>query len=252
MTAPSVSRLVARLLVVVVLGASGTYMLVYLYRWEWNRAVLSGLFFVAAEIALGISLLLSRLGRLERRLDNTTTGAAVVVDQAKNENEGKDGDRPFAWLDPTGVGFGVFVPVLLGAGVILSCLALAVEKISGAVARRNGSPSAPSALPVRHSPLAVGAVLIMSGLLVFGAIDVLADATQNRSDPRRVGSTSLVMDVDLRDSGTPVSQATEALWVACRSTLDDPIPSAQVTAEPGRAVLTVDGQLGRNGQRRFV
>ena len=34
-----------------VAAISGTYLVVYLYRWEWNRAVISGVFFLAAEIA---------------------------------------------------------------------------------------------------------------------------------------------------------------------------------------------------------
>ena len=33
---------------VVALG-SGAFMLLYLYRWEWNRALICGLFFVASE-----------------------------------------------------------------------------------------------------------------------------------------------------------------------------------------------------------
>lgn len=32
--------------------ASGTYVFIYLNRWEWNRAIISGVIFVAAEVAL--------------------------------------------------------------------------------------------------------------------------------------------------------------------------------------------------------
>ena len=45
-------RVASRLLLVGVLVASGGYVLVYLYRWEWNRALMAGVFFLAAEIAL--------------------------------------------------------------------------------------------------------------------------------------------------------------------------------------------------------
>ena len=50
------ARVLGRVLVVVVLVASGAYFLVYLYRWQWNRALVSGLFFVAAEIAVVASV----------------------------------------------------------------------------------------------------------------------------------------------------------------------------------------------------
>ena len=33
----------------------GAYVFVYLYRWEWNRALFAGVLFVAAEVALGLA-----------------------------------------------------------------------------------------------------------------------------------------------------------------------------------------------------
>ena len=55
--------------VVAVLAASGAYALIYLFRWEWHRAIITALFFVAAEIGLGLALILRRLARLEQHLD---------------------------------------------------------------------------------------------------------------------------------------------------------------------------------------
>ena len=43
--------------------AAGWYFFAYLTRWEWNRAVVSALIFLAAELALLGALVLDRIGR---------------------------------------------------------------------------------------------------------------------------------------------------------------------------------------------
>ena len=63
------ARVLGRVLVVIVLVASGAYFLVYLYRWQWNRALVSGLFFVAAEVAVVASVLLRRFSALEEKIE---------------------------------------------------------------------------------------------------------------------------------------------------------------------------------------
>ena len=70
MTIRRLLSMAVRLLGLAVLVTSGTYLLVYLYRWEWNRALISGLFFVAAEVALATGTLMRRFDRIERRLDD--------------------------------------------------------------------------------------------------------------------------------------------------------------------------------------
>jgi hypothetical protein len=60
----------ARLFGVVVLAASGAYVFVYLYRWEWNRAIIAGTFFLATEVALLGSTVLTRLRALDAKLDD--------------------------------------------------------------------------------------------------------------------------------------------------------------------------------------
>jgi hypothetical protein len=50
---------------------------VYLYRWEWNRALVSGLIFLAAEIGMLAALVLDRLAKLDRRVDD--------IDRARTE-----------------------------------------------------------------------------------------------------------------------------------------------------------------------
>ncbi len=232
-------------------------MFVYLYRWEWNRAVLSGIFFVAAEVALGIAMLLARLRRIEHQLDAHTAPARAGAGAGGAEAGSlPEVDAPFSWLDPSKGGTAVFVPVLMGAGVILSVLAIAVEKVAGAVARRN--PPLPGALaadePTRTARrLPVAVAFVMAAFLLVAAIDLLADATQNRPDRPQAGVTTILVDVQLRDVGTTVDEAAEALWVACRSTFGGRIPQAQVAGVgQSRATVMLDTRIGQHARRRLV
>ncbi len=122
------------------LVASGAYLLVYLYRGEWNRALISGLFFVASEVALIAGLLGRRLGRLERDLGELRREQVMSTSPVRSD-ERPDGasDGPvsvFRWLEPDSLG--VFVPVLLGVGAILSALAYVVERL--AAVATSGTP----------------------------------------------------------------------------------------------------------------
>jgi hypothetical protein len=63
------ARLIGSVLGGVTLAASGAYTFVYLYRWEWNRALMSAAIFVAAEVAVMGSVLADRLKAINRRLD---------------------------------------------------------------------------------------------------------------------------------------------------------------------------------------
>jgi hypothetical protein len=117
------------------LVASGAYVFIYLYRWEWNRAQISAAIFVAVEVGLVGWLLSDRLRRVERRLDSAALDAeqrrlAVIRSTAPPPRAG------FAWLAPPDR-MGVFIPVLLGAGALLSGVAWVVERFARATAGRN-------------------------------------------------------------------------------------------------------------------
>ena len=145
--------LLARL---ITLGASGWYVFVYLYRWEWNRAVISGVIFVAAETALIGTLLLERLGRLERRIDESERRSASRPDPvvlARVREAAPAPPEPFAWLTKRPNDTSVFVPVLLGAGVVFSALAWVVERVARVTAR----PAAEQSLARRLDSLALPA-----------------------------------------------------------------------------------------------
>jgi hypothetical protein len=119
----------------VTLVTSVWYFFAYLTWWEWNRALVAGVLMVAAEVGLVAILLLSRLDRLGRRIADTSRAERIKtrLEAAPTRS------TTFAWLrDPNRMN--VFVPVLLGAGVIASGLAWLVERIAR-VTSRSGTTS---------------------------------------------------------------------------------------------------------------
>jgi hypothetical protein len=120
-------------LAVVVMAVSGWYVFVYLYRWEWNRAIVAGIIFIAAEIGLLGAALLDRMTKLAQRVDaldrDSATEERVLRQLRAHPSEAA---KPFAWLDGTKTN--VFIPVLLGAGAVLSALAWVVDRIARATA----------------------------------------------------------------------------------------------------------------------
>jgi hypothetical protein len=228
-TSRTVFAVLQRTLVVVVLAGSGGYLLVYLYRWEWNRALISGLVFVAAEIALVASMLTRRVA------SNGHPPASYDLALARLREAGVDRRHPFRWLEPGRTS--VFVPVLLGAGVVLSALAYVVERLAEVtahatvdrhLARRLAvlAPSQPATAPVAvirwgASPRRAGpvAALVAVAVIVGLTVQVLAEATQSRPDSSdRPATTSIVLHIDQR-TAEPLLDTAAALWVACRSVL---------------------------------
>jgi hypothetical protein len=123
---------------VVTLLYSGAYVFVYLYRWEWNRALTAGLFFLAAEIGLAAALIIERVRKLEHRLDRAPDAGDPAYDQvrARLTESAPPARDHFAWLRSSMQRTNVFIPVIMGAGVILSGLAWVVERVARATAGR--------------------------------------------------------------------------------------------------------------------
>jgi hypothetical protein len=121
-TGRSTPRRIGLAALVVVMAAAGWYVFVYLHRWEWNRAVVSGVIFLAAEIALVGTLILEKLSAADRRRPVDEHVVRRIREHAPEP------PKPFKWLDPSEMN--VFVPVLLGAGVVLSGLAWFVDRIA--------------------------------------------------------------------------------------------------------------------------
>jgi hypothetical protein len=136
---------VAKLLGGVAMASTALYFFVYLWRWEWNRALIAGVLFIAAEVAVATSTVLSRIRRLSDRV--------AVPDPAVLSRIRETAPPPrdhFAWLSPKSGRMGVFVPVLIGMGVIASGLAWLVERI----ARATAGPDMEKGLAARLTPLA--------------------------------------------------------------------------------------------------
>src|SRR5882757_8784278 len=58
--------------------AAAVYLVIYLYRWEWQRAVICGVLLLAVEGFLVCVILLGRMGRLERRLIEADTRVEAI------------------------------------------------------------------------------------------------------------------------------------------------------------------------------
>ncbi|HET9442382.1 MAG TPA: hypothetical protein VFO65_03605 [Acidimicrobiales bacterium] len=220
---------------VVVLVIAATYVFVYLYRWEWHRALVAGVLFLAAEVGLAAGAVLDRLRSLQERLDQLEDRAGYRAPEALDRvrETAPEPRTSFDWLTTRDGNLSVFVPVLLGAGVVLSGAAWLLERIARATAgpvleRTLALRLERFALPVgvlqgvpgpvsRRRPLwpHVVVVAVVAAAATVG-IDALADATQNRADIRRPGTTGVVVvAVSSRDAGTTL-EATEMLWGACR------------------------------------
>jgi hypothetical protein len=137
------------------------YFFVYLWRWEWNRALIAGLLFVATEVAMATATILKRLHQLGSRL-----GAVDPAVLARIKETAPPAHDHFEWLSPRSNQLGVFVPVLIGMGVVASGLAWLVERL----ARATASPVMERGLAARLAPLAWPA----GGLVPGEADDPLA------------------------------------------------------------------------------
>ncbi|HEX6131113.1 MAG TPA: hypothetical protein VF044_05240 [Actinomycetota bacterium] len=277
MTPLRVARAMLHLLLVVVLVAAGTYLLVYLYRWEWNRALISGLFFVIAEVAVVAAVVARRLGRLERRLDDLGSPRTPrSEDDEAAEPPSAAGPPTFPWLEPGSLG--VFVPVLLGVGAILSALAYVVERVAavteagpgaserlraielpdGPLDRTAAAPRTPSGALLserrRAGPVGWVVTLLVAVLLITSVVVVLADVATYRPDPvSSQGSSAFAVSIDAREGDVDPTSVTRTLWTTCRGNLPSTMRLDDLEAAgPGTAVLVVAPEVGPNDGRRFV
>jgi hypothetical protein len=273
------ARRVAVLLGAVALVASGVYTVVYLYRWEWHRAIIAGVLFVGTEVALATAAILHRLRKLDERLDHLSLSGAEPDGRGRTRARLSDSApatrKPFAWLGADRGELNVFLPVLLGAGVLASGLAWVVEAIARSTARpvlerRLAVQLAPLSLPAGGllGPLApappvvergrwrrrIGRALLTVMLLVgsFQVVDIVADLTQSRPDPPAGPMDSAV---ELRLAGKVAAldptRAGERLWSVCTHVLQRDFPAVEVTdLGDNRVQLLMRTPLGELARRR--
>ncbi len=277
------TRRATTVIVLVVLAASGGYALLYLFRWEWHRAIIAALFFVAAEIGLGVGVVLRRLGRLEQRLDDLARSPRTIASGdtdpavlARIQEAAPQPSKPFAWLDPRSSNLSVFLPFLLGIGMLASGLAWVVEQTARhtttpALERRLARRLAPLALPVggllgpapaaqpvtsrsvttRSVLIPLAVVVAVVGLATAG-FDWLEDRLESRPDARQE-NVSTRIDVELRGARSAAwpAQAAATLWGTCSHVLHGTVgPASIVDTGGGRFAITVPTYIGQHAEDR--
>ncbi|MEU8755704.1 hypothetical protein [Streptomyces chartreusis] len=248
-------RKIAYVLAALAATGAGTYLIVYLYRWQWQRALICGVLLLIIEVMLFGLVTLGRLNRIEERLRDTDRRQREldarqedVLTRLREPATAREETR-FRWLeDPADRSF-VFVPVLMVAGVVLSGLAWVVQKLASTTAgpaeRRLAGRLAVLAAP---DPAASGdledlpapgsgrrtaraaTVGALSVALLAVLIVALADLTQTRGEETNEHeATSVLVQVDLR--GTDLSTgrralAAEQIWERCRDSTSAPLKHA--------------------------
>ncbi|MFE9443517.1 hypothetical protein ACFYO2_32070 [Streptomyces sp. NPDC006602] len=224
---------------------AGYYTVLYLTRWEWQRALISAALLIVVEVFLATVLLLTRLSRLEDRLEQSD---ARVEEVRKRLEQTRDPvPNRFNWLrsgdltDVNGSRTFVFVPVLMVAGAALSGVAMVLQKVAGATARPGAErrlagrlaaltapPAAgtaaledqPAVPPARTGRRAIAVVAAVAGLVLVPLLwSALADATQTRAEKAPdAASTTMVFRVETRGDQSPqaVQLAAQDLWETCR------------------------------------
>ena len=254
--------------------ATGIYLFVYLVRWEWHRALVAGVLFVAAELALAASAILDRLRSISAALDGgagARAGSPAAPDAlARLQETAPEPRTNFEWLSQQGSEMSVFVPILLGAGVVLSGVAWVVERL----ARVTAKPALERGLALRLAPLGlpvgtlagaapplpaprrslvphVLAAVVAVGVVSVG-LDAMADATQTRPDPVLRGrTTSVVVGVDPGSARAPLTAA-QALWGACTTQLGGGFEVLGMTPlGAGEVQVLVTPQIGKYAERRL-
>lgn len=278
----SMLRRLGRLLSAVVLVASGTYVFVYLVRWEWNRALIAGLFFLAAEIALIADVLSQRVSRLSSRIEEERTREQTTALAARLRANRPDTPGPFAWLAPDRDRLDVFLPILIGAGVVLSAVAYVVEQVSRVTAvpvaeHELARGLATMAVPVEGlAPLgrlprslpgpvpeprmrafwrgftAAGLVAMLAAGILAGAQYLLAVPAP--ADPARSMSVDLV--VLRRNLAQPDPAVAMSLWSTCRIRLPQEVELASLRpidpADESRLRMVLHPAPGISDTKEFV
>lgn len=235
-------------------AASGAYLALYLYRWEWQRATICGLILVTVEGILVCAVLLGRMGRIERRIAEGDARVEEITRHLEHTRK-ESATSPFRWLatgphkDGPGSGTNrtfVFVPMLLATGVVLTGVAWVIRRLAATTRpgaeRRLAGRLAPLAAPLagvygplpqledrpavpEGRPLHVLLAVVGSGalvvLLILG-VHVLEEATETRAEKRPdAAATTIVFQVEVHGPSGPVARdlAARALWGVCsRST----------------------------------
>ncbi|MFI0449046.1 hypothetical protein [Actinomadura sp. 6N118] len=247
---------------------TGGYVVVYLARWEWQRALMAGELLLISLVVLLAVAGAHRLARLEQRLSRLIENAqgrpappGVQGPHLSAVPSPRDAERPYAageeaagtpsfrWLEPESGSYKVFIPVLLGAGIVVSGLAALVERVAtalGGSSRRAaaepgaafGQVRAPASLTLPPGGVLAGApdlspppgpdrrrqLKVAAGSLAVLAVAALvivemAEHTQDRPDsPVNAAASTLVIEASTHGptGAATVDPLATRLWEYCR------------------------------------
>jgi hypothetical protein len=279
-------RRVAVLLTAAMGAVCAAYTVIYLVRWEWNRAIIAGLFFVAVEVVLASALILERLRRIESRLADPAPARAQATETDPATLDTIRAAAPplpdrFAWIREQHGTTQVFLPVLLGAGVLASALAWVVEHLARATATPvleqrladqlgvlrappagllgapSPAPSPPRARQWSRLGWGAGAVslLLAGGAGTAAGLDFLADRIQSRPDPAQVASTVVYLELRGALASEDPAWVADHLWTACTGPdvfRERRLPEPTVVhGDAGRVRIVVDAHIGENAGERL-
>jgi hypothetical protein len=230
-----------RVLLLSVLATSGLYVLLYLWRWEWERAQIAGVFFLASLIVFSTQLVLRRIAQMSSA-PAPASGQTVPASVAPS--------RPLSWTEPDQETH-IFLPVLLGFGVALSLIAAAAERLVAFVV----GPSSPGRRRSgRTVPESVVAALLVVILVLVGAVIVVArHRLMTREETPLAGTRTYVLEVEGRHVDVDVADSVTTLAWFCRDRAHvDELSVLEVRAtSDDTGALVVRPVLDRFGAARF-
>lgn len=291
------TRLLARVMMwlalIAVIVVAGGHTLYYLMGWEWNRAAIAGVATVGGLVLASSILLLGRLATVEAKLDlllsrqeagTSRIGGPVPSRADPTAVEVQLEPRPdLPWLSrPPALALGllavapreapdaaVFIPVFLAAGLIISVLAGAVERVAAVVqgrrARRVGVTAAPTSSRTHGRPRPIETlrsqprwllvlVPFLGALLIGGAIGGLYWASHYWSEPIGPGVTTMTVVVDARGPTTIDIDVVETVGRYCTVDTGTGITFAGVAPGPeaGTTLLRLEPLLDEDAQARYI
>lgn len=267
-----IARRIAYSIATLVILSSGAYLFVYLYRWEWNRALIAGVILLVAEVAVASMLILERLTKLEKRMDERSPQAETLGHLRETAPPPK---ARFKWLAGDGE-MHVFIPVLMGAGILFSGVAWVIERVARVSARPaleyglalrlqslalpQGGFLAPAVAPQpvpkmyrRHFKTAFVALVIAGA--VMATIDQISDLTQNRPHLDKIEGDTAEVRMHITRKGWVRSEtaAARSLWFACMQTVSPAFDTTGFRNEGGGYVtMLISPALGESAERRLM
>jgi hypothetical protein len=256
---------------------AGIYLFVYLYRWEMHRAIVAGVLFVAGEIAVATTLVLRKIETLRvparAPVDGTSASGIRPEPPPSTGTQESTAQRHFRWLGMDRMN--VFIPVLLGANIVVSGIAWLVEHLArSAPAKGRGRtverdlatlalplggffelPSGNKAIDDDATPGGLSRVLKPVGMLLLISLVIallaLALSGRSRPDANTTGLRSnVVITLDTRN-GLDRDLAALSLFEACHTLIENQRLVELTQLETGRYLMVLEPALGEQARRRF-